>query len=106
MACGSLLIYVKTHRPGLCVNLGRCMFVSHSAEISDLSEMPDPFVDDLVRTCFYNADDVLQHLFRYLRGIVRNKAFAGGGYPDLCAVCLRLAFRDMNVDRLQRIVLI
>ena len=40
--------------------------------------MPDPFVNDLVRTCLNNADNVLQHLFGYLRGVVCNKAFAGG----------------------------
>ena len=82
------------------------LFSMQLAEISGLAEKALPFFDYFFAPGFNDGHDVLQNLRGDLRTVMAEIALAGSCNPDLCSVATGGALRDVNMNRLQRIVFI
>ena len=77
-----------------------------SAEVVRFAKKARPFCDHLGTPRLNDGHDVPQDAGRYLGIVVAQIALSGSCYPYLGGVCAGCALCHMNMDRLQRLVLI
>ena len=78
----------------------------YSAKVFDLAEVGEPFADDVAAVGLNDPQKITQNRGGDHRVVVAEEGFSAAGDLHLCPVCCGPALRNVDMDRLQEVVLI
>ena len=104
-----LLGVISTDRPVLVTPGGHFFYsptVRSSAEIGRRPEEGQPLLYNFTASRLDNSHDISEGSVRNMRAVVAQETLSCARNPYLCRARRRSALRDMNMNRLKRIVFI